>query len=62
MTSSTEASRAAHAAGLSPAVIHGEPGLLVLEFIAARTLGEDDEVGGDVVEAEGHDFWLLLGW
>ena len=34
------ASRAAHAAGVSPAVIHHEPGILVLEFIDATTLDE----------------------
>ena len=34
------ASRAAHAAGLSPAVVHHQPGVLVLEFIEARTLDE----------------------
>ncbi|MBX4866263.1 phosphotransferase [Rhizobium bangladeshense] len=32
------ASRAAHAAGLSPAVIHHSPGVLVLEYIEARAL------------------------
>lgn len=32
------ASRAAHAAGISPAVVHAEPGALVLEFIEGRTL------------------------
>lgn len=36
------ASRAAHAAGLSPAVLHAEPGLTVLEYIEARTLTEED--------------------
>lgn len=36
------ASRAAHAAGLSPAVIHHEPGILVLEFIEGRTFTEED--------------------
>ncbi len=36
------ASRAAHAAGLSPAVIHHEPGVLVLEFIEGRTFTEED--------------------
>ncbi len=36
------ASRAAHAAGLSPAVIHAEPGLTVIDFIDGRTLGEAD--------------------
>lgn len=35
-------SRAAEAAGVSPAVVHHEPGVLVLEFIAARTYGEAD--------------------
>jgi thiamine kinase-like enzyme len=35
-------SRAAHAAGLSPRVIHDEPGILVLEFIDGRTYGEAD--------------------
>jgi thiamine kinase-like enzyme len=34
------ASRAAHAADLSPAVVHHQPGVLVLEFIEARTLDE----------------------
>lgn len=36
------ASRAAHAAGLSPAVIHHEPGILVLDYIDARPLSADD--------------------
>jgi thiamine kinase-like enzyme len=36
------ASRAAHAAGLSPAVVHAEPGILVLEFIDGRTLTPED--------------------
>ena len=36
------ASRAAHAAGLSPAVIHAEKGLSVLEFIESKTLAEPD--------------------
>lgn len=35
-------SRAAHAAGISPAVHHHEPGALVLEFIEARTCAEAD--------------------
>ena len=35
-------SRAAEAAGVSPAVVHHEPGVLVLEFIPARTYGEAD--------------------
>ncbi len=36
------ASRAAHAAGLSPAVVHCEPGALVLDFIEGRTLAPED--------------------
>lgn len=36
------ASRAAHAAGLSPKVVHAEPGLSVLQFIEAKTLDEPD--------------------
>ncbi|QRM56530.1 phosphotransferase [Sinorhizobium sp. BG8] len=36
------ASRAAHAAGLSPALVHHAPGILVFEYIAARTLGPED--------------------
>ena len=36
------ASRAAHAAGVSPAVIHHEPGLLVIDFIEGRTLTSAD--------------------
>jgi thiamine kinase-like enzyme len=35
-------SRAAEAAGVSPAVVHHEPGVLVLEHIAAQTFGEAD--------------------
>lgn len=36
------ASVAAHAAGLSPEVIHSEAGILVLRFIDGKTLGEED--------------------
>ncbi len=36
------ASRAAHAAGVAPAVIHAEPGVLVLDFVAGRTLSPTD--------------------
>ncbi|WP_035919975.1 phosphotransferase [Leisingera aquimarina] len=36
------ASRAAHAAGLSPAVMHAENDLTVLQFIESRTLTEED--------------------
>jgi thiamine kinase-like enzyme len=37
-----EASRAAHAAGLSPKVAHYEPGALVVEFVEGRTLTAED--------------------
>ncbi|SCB58038.1 Thiamine kinase [Rhizobium aethiopicum] len=36
------ASRAAHAAGISPAIIHHSPGVLVLEYIEARALSPKD--------------------
>ncbi len=36
------ANRAAHAAGVSPAVIHSQPGALVLEFIPGRTFSPAD--------------------
>ncbi len=36
------ASRAAHAAGLSPKVVYNEPGVLVLDFIESRTLAATD--------------------
>lgn len=36
------ASRAAHAAGVSPAVLHHEPGALVIDFIEGRTLAAED--------------------
>lgn len=36
------ASRAAWEAGLSPGVVHKEPGIMVLEFIHGRTFAEDD--------------------
>jgi thiamine kinase-like enzyme len=36
------ASRAAHAAGIAPAVIHHSPGVLVLEYIEARALAPED--------------------
>ncbi|MFK7755266.1 MAG: phosphotransferase [Sedimentitalea sp.] len=35
-------SRAAHKAGISPAVHHAEPGVLVLDFVPARTFAEAD--------------------
>ncbi|WP_135449044.1 MULTISPECIES: phosphotransferase [Tabrizicola] len=36
------ASRAAHAAGVSPAVLHHEPGALVIDFVASRTMSAED--------------------
>jgi thiamine kinase-like enzyme len=36
------ASRAAHAAGISPAVIHSQPGVLVLEYIPSKTFAAED--------------------
>lgn len=36
------ASRAAHAAGVSPAVLHHEPGALVIDFVAGRTMTAAD--------------------
>lgn len=36
------ASRAAHAAGISPAVLAHEPGLLVIDFVPGRTLAAED--------------------
>src|SRR5262249_20819050 len=35
-------SRAAHVAGLSPEVVHVEPGITVLRFVDGRTFGEAD--------------------
>jgi thiamine kinase-like enzyme len=36
------ASRAAHAAGISPAVVHAEPGAMVFDWIDGRTLAPED--------------------
>ena len=36
------ASKAAHLAGLSPRVVHAEPGILVLDFIDGRTFAPED--------------------
>lgn len=36
------ASMAAHAAGLSPEIVHAEPGILVMRFIEGRTFTEAD--------------------
>lgn len=35
-------SRAAHAAGVSPAVVHAQDGVAVFDFVDARTFGADD--------------------
>jgi thiamine kinase-like enzyme len=44
------ASRAAHAAGISPAVIHHEPGALVIDFVEGRTMTAADLQGQDLLE------------
>jgi thiamine kinase-like enzyme len=36
------ASRAAHAAGVSPAILHHEPGAMVIDFVEGRTLSAAD--------------------
>lgn len=36
------ASRAAHAAGISPAVLYHEPGALVIDFVESRTMTAED--------------------
>lgn len=36
------AARAAHAAGLSPQIVHAEPGALVMRFVEGRTLAPED--------------------
>jgi thiamine kinase-like enzyme len=36
------ASRAAHAAGISPAVVHHQPGVLVLDYVDGKTLSPED--------------------
>ncbi len=41
-TSELAAARAAHAAGIAPAVIHAEPGFQVIEFIEGRTFTPED--------------------
>jgi thiamine kinase-like enzyme len=44
------ASKAAHLAGLSPRVIHAEPGILVLDFIDGRTFTPEDVRNGANLE------------
>jgi thiamine kinase-like enzyme len=44
------ASRAAHAAGVSPAVIHHEPGALVIDFVEGRTMTARDLQDQDLLE------------
>ncbi len=36
------ASRAAHAAGIAPAVVHAEPGAMVFSYVEGRTLAPED--------------------
>ena len=36
------ASRAAHAAGISPEVVHAEPGAMVFRYVDGRTLAPED--------------------
>jgi thiamine kinase-like enzyme len=36
------ASRAAFAAGVSPEIVHSEPGILVMRFVEGKTLGPED--------------------
>lgn len=44
------ASRAAHAAGVSPGVIHHEPGALVIDFVEGRTMTSEDLHDQDLLE------------
>ncbi|MBN8630204.1 MAG: phosphotransferase family protein [Rhodobacterales bacterium] len=44
------ASRAAHAAGISPGVIHHEPGALVIDFVDGRTMAAADLRSQDALE------------
>ncbi len=44
------ASRAAHAAGISPEVVHAEPGAMVLAFVEGRTLEASDVRNPDMVD------------
>ena len=44
------ASRAAHAAGVSPAVLHHEPGALVIDFVEGRTMTAEDLLDQDLLE------------
>ncbi|MDM7931034.1 choline/ethanolamine kinase family protein [Tabrizicola sp.] len=44
------ASCAAHAAGVSPAVIHHEPGALVIDFVEGRTMTAEDLRQQDLLE------------
>ncbi len=44
------ASQAAHAAGVSPAVLHHEPGALVIDFVDGRTMTAEDLRSQDLLE------------
>lgn len=41
-TNELAATRAAHAAGISPAVLHAEPGIMVIDFVDGRTFTPED--------------------
>lgn len=43
-------SRAAHAAGLAPAVVHAEPGVLVMDYVEAEPIGPGDVARYGAVE------------
>lgn len=43
------ASQAAHAAGVSPAVLHHEPGALVIDFVEGRTMTAQDLQNADLL-------------
>jgi thiamine kinase-like enzyme len=44
------ASHAAHAAGVSPAVLYHEPGALVIDFVEGRTMTAEDLLTPDLLE------------
>src|SRR3546814_10777082 len=44
------ASRAAAAAGISPAVVHHQPGVLVLDYVEGRTLASEDLRRPEILE------------
>lgn len=44
------AARAAEKIGLSPAIVHTEPGILVMRFVDGKTLGEEDVRDASMLE------------